>query len=166
MVVSFNEIRERLVKMLRVDQWAGLFFSRDPSVTSGVVQGETSRVMKIRPFIASRPGEDSLNPSGNRETGVKRLVETQPSRKPSLWNKSTFDIVAFTDRFYSIPRNFLNDYQILCALFPDHLSTLWGLTGEVLFIGKNTEWETRRDPRRISLGCPMWTSILEKADWR
>lgn len=55
---------------------------------------------------------------------MERLVDTQPYLEPSLWKYFAFDAMAFVDHFFSIPRNFHGDYQMLRALSTTQLSTL------------------------------------------
>lgn len=82
--------------------------------------------MKILPLKFSRREEGSSSPGGDQGAGVmeERLVDAQPSSGPSIWNNSAFDLVAFTDRFYYVPRNIPNNYQVFYTMSSSQLSSL------------------------------------------
>lgn len=51
-------------------------------------------------------------------------MDAQPPPEPCLWNNSAFDVVTFTNNFFSSPENFPNDYQMLSSVSHTQLSTL------------------------------------------
>ncbi|CAI8615387.1 unnamed protein product [Vicia faba] len=102
-----------------------LSFARSTADARGLVQGETSRTKEIHPYKVPRREDISYGLSGNLEAGpeAERLVGTLIPSKPSLWNNSTFNTMAFACHLFSFLRKFPDYYHMLPSMSLSQLST-------------------------------------------
>ncbi|KAI5383945.1 hypothetical protein KIW84_071070 [Lathyrus oleraceus] len=155
--VKFTQIRE-------IDSVSPLWWGREVSPCSLFLGPH----ILISCTIIARDQEDGNEVEnylgGNQEAGLgaERRVNAQPPLEHSLWNNSAFDDMAFTDYFFSFPRNFPDYYHMISFMSPSQLSTLL----EVQLVRCFLVEKALREKHFDTLGTPqLRVSNLNKCNW-